>query len=54
MQLEHRSSSGEVQPAKVNNKPNERVNTYRYLGIESDDQLMDNGCATAMVKKVQQ
>ena len=54
MVIDFRRSGGEVPLTYVNNVPIERVQTYKYLRIEIDDQLKFNECAIVKVKKLQQ
>ena len=53
MVIDFRRSGGEVPLTNVNNVPIERVNTSKYLGIEIDEQLKFNECATVKVKTLQ-
>ncbi len=54
MVIDFRLQRGVVPLTSVNNATTERVNTYKFLGTEIDDQLTFSECATVKVKKLQQ
>ena len=52
MVKDFRRHKSEIPNSIVNDKPIERVSSYRYLGIEIDDQLKFEICTTmSKVKK---
>ena len=51
MVIDCRRHKSEIPNSIVNDKPIERVSSYRYLGIEIDDQLKFEICTMSKVKK---
>lgn len=54
MVIDFRRITEVVPNTVVNNTVIDRVNTYKYLGVEIDDQLRFDKCASVKVKKLQQ
>ena len=54
MEIDFRRNKIPLPPTKINGESVHRVTTYKYLGIEIYKHLKFNGCAFAMIRKLQQ